>query len=95
MTVQELIVVLSRMDPEMRVVMPSETGPEFCEVEAAFVDLVHVVEGGVELSDERDGGCVSVVRLFRADPVRRSPVFARQDPTPLPGLLIRTEIQSP
>ena len=67
MTVQELIAVLSGFDPALRVVMPSETGPEFCDVDTAFLDLVRFVDGGAELTDEQDDDLTSVVRLFGPD----------------------------
>ena len=67
MTVQDLIAVLCGLDPTLRVVMPSETGPEFCEVETAFLDLVRFVDGGAELTDEQDADQTAVVRLFGPD----------------------------
>lgn len=67
MTVQDLILVLFGLDPALRVVMPSETGPEFCEVDTAFLDLVRFVDGGAELTDEQDCDHASVVRLFGPD----------------------------
>lgn len=59
--------VLSGFDPDLRVVMPSETGPEFCEVDTAFLDLVRFVVGGAELTDEQDDDRTSVLRLFGPD----------------------------
>jgi hypothetical protein len=59
MTGAELRERLAALQPDLRVVMPSEDG-DFCEVAAAFVDTV-AFEG-------RDpGGLVHVVRLFEPD----------------------------
>jgi hypothetical protein len=64
MTVRELIAVLSGFDPDLKVVMPSERGPEFCEVDSAYIDLVRFIDGGAELTDEREADRNPVVRLF-------------------------------
>jgi len=67
MTVAELRERLAALQPDLRVVMPSEDG-DFCEVAAAFVDTVAFDGRTVQLTDERDpGGLVHVVRLFEAD----------------------------
>jgi hypothetical protein len=66
MTVAELIARLGVFDPDLKVVMPGEE-TDFCEVQAAYRDLVAWVDGEVQLSDERDTDRVPVVRLFGAD----------------------------
>ncbi|MEW5685673.1 MAG: hypothetical protein AB1942_12205 [Pseudomonadota bacterium] len=66
MLVRELIERLSALDPQMRVIMPSEAG-DFGEVEGAYVDTVCFGPEGVMLVDERDpGGLTRVVRLVEA-----------------------------
>lgn len=64
MTVRQLIDRLAALNPELTVIMPGEN-TDFCEVGAAFEDLV-VFEGfDVQLSDERSSSSVErVIRLF-------------------------------
>lgn len=66
MTVGELIAALSTFEPDMRVIMPGER-EMFCDVEAAFVDLIRISEREIQLTDERDGGGTPIVRLFGSD----------------------------
>lgn len=67
-TVQDLINALSGFDPALRVVMPCEIGPaDFCEVDGAFPDWVRFIEGGAELTDEREEERTAIVRLFCSD----------------------------
>ena len=67
-TVQDLIDALSGFDPALRVVMPCEIGPaDFCEVDGAFRDWVRFIEGGAELTDEREEKRTAIVRLFSPD----------------------------
>lgn len=63
MTVADLIARLGAFDPNLRVVMPGEDN-DFCEVRAAYLDLVAFTETGVQLSDERDRDPVQVLRLY-------------------------------
>lgn len=67
MTVVQLIERLSEFDPNLPVVMPSEWG-DFCEVASVFADLVAPYEDRLQLTDEREPGWASVVRLYEAEP---------------------------
>jgi hypothetical protein len=67
MTVQELIDWLSKLPPDVPVIMPGEE-VDFCEVASAFEDLAAIRRDEVQLADERDGaGATKVVRLFGPD----------------------------
>ena len=68
MTVHELISRLAALDPDLRVIMPSEESDLFCEVVEAFEDLARFVAGEVMLADERARDRARVVRLFGRDP---------------------------
>lgn len=63
MTVGALIARLSDLDPDLRVVMPSED-ELWCEVAEAFEDIVCFEGGTAQLADENDCGAVRVARLF-------------------------------
>lgn len=67
MTVQDLIDALSGFDRTLRVIMPAETGPDFCDVDGVFLDLVRFIEDGAELTDETDDQRTAIVRLFGPD----------------------------
>ena len=64
MRVRELIARLSELDPDLPVVMPADDSLDYCEVEAAFIDTIAIINGTVQLSDERDSDCRPVIRLF-------------------------------
>lgn len=66
MTVEQLIAVLSRLPPQLRVIMPGENF-EFEDVYAAFVDLVWFDGQAWRLTDERQADRTEVVRLFGPD----------------------------
>lgn len=66
MTVEQLIAVLSRLPPQLRVIMPGEIF-EFEDVHAAFIDLVWFDGQAWQLTDERQADRTEVVRLFGPD----------------------------
>jgi hypothetical protein len=66
MRVRDLIERLSKLDPDLPVVRPTDDSLDYCFVEATLIDTVAVVGSGVQLSDERDSDCRAAIRLFGA-----------------------------
>jgi hypothetical protein len=64
MRVSELMARLSELDPDLPVVMPADDSLYFCEVEAAFIDIIAVIKGTMTLADEREEGHRRAIRLF-------------------------------
>lgn len=67
MKVQALIAALADFDPDLEVIIPAETGTEFCVLDSVLPDLVRFVGADAQLTDERDIDRVAVVRLFGPD----------------------------
>jgi hypothetical protein len=66
MTVSQLIARLQALDPDLKVVMPSED-EDWCEVGGAYVDIFRFRGRNAQMSDETSPGHEHVVRLFEPD----------------------------
>lgn len=65
MNVRQLIAVLSALDPDLPVMMPSRVYEYFCAVDQVILDVaIHSQHGGLEFADYDDDGCFTVARLF-------------------------------
>ena len=65
MNVRQLIEALSAIDPELPVIIPGNV--DFVTLEHVFLDVVSPVQdGGLQLCDYDDEGCMTVARLFGA-----------------------------
>lgn len=67
MKARDLIAALSKLDPDLPVIMPGED-EDFCEVMEVFPDLAQFRDGEVQLADERDPHRYPVIRLFGPPP---------------------------
>ncbi|WP_296596461.1 hypothetical protein [Phenylobacterium sp.] len=67
MKVRELIERLSRLDPDLTVVMPLEDSGVYCPIQRVGVDTAVVIDGEMSVSYPHEEGAFEVVRLFDAD----------------------------
>jgi len=67
MRVRELIQQLSRLNPDLVVVMPTETTSDLCPVQRVGVDTVEIIKGKMTMSYPYEEGAIEVVMLFDSD----------------------------